>query len=249
MNVYRARLNKEKLLQIPELERKLFLTIAHLQNEIRFSLYGVVWTHDFSSSNDAIVHGQLSFNFYYLRILAGKLHEGWQLLTNHYFAHKNLSVDFNSNGSKEALSILKELSKYFSKKNTISEIRNNLSFHYSPDDLSQHLGEMSDDLDMYIAKENDANTLYYFAEALANRGVLSKLGYSDNTNPIEAINAELIGVAKKFNKFNMLYMSYLISKHSPEIWDGVVEELELEGLMKFSSVRIPLFTDTTSGFV
>jgi len=36
--------------------------------------------------------------------------------------------------------------------------------------------------------------------------------------------------------------------NSPEIWDVIVEELELEGLMKFSSVRIPLFTDATSGF-
>jgi hypothetical protein len=249
MSVYRAKLNKEKLLKIPESERKLFLAIAHLQNEIRFSLYGVVWTHDFSSNNDAIVHGQLSFNFYYLRILAGKLYEGWQLLKKHYFSHNNLTIDFNSNGSKEAIGILKELSKYFSKKNAISRIRNNLSFHYSPDDLSQHLAEMPDELDMYIAKENDANTLYYFAEALANRGVLSKLDYQDNTNPIEAINAELIGIAKNFNKFNMLYMKYIISKHSPEIWEGAAEKMELEGLMKFSSIRIPLFTDTTSGFV
>lgn len=249
MKVYRGRLNKAKLLEIPEAERKLFVAIAHLQNEIRFSLYGVVWSHDFSSSNDVVVHGQISLNFFYLRILAGKLHEGWQLLNKHYFTHKGLNTDFNSNGSEEAVKLLKELGKYFGRTNAISEIRNNLSFHYSPNDLAKHIENLPEDLDLYIAKENDANTLYYFAEALANRGVLAKLNYDKNSNPLDAIYSELIAIAKKFNKFNMLYMKYIIKKHSPEIWDGAAEEIELQELVKFSDVHIPLFTDTTDGFI
>ena len=249
MKVYRGRLNKAKLLEIPEAERKLLVTIAHLQNEIRFSLYGVVWSHDFSSNNDVVVHGQISLNFFYLRILAGKLHEGWQLLQKHYFPNKDLNTDFNSNGNEEAVILLKELGKYFGKTNAISEIRNNLSFHYSPDDLAKHIEKLPEDLDLYIAKENDANTLHYFAEALANRGVLAKLNYGENVNPLEAIYAELITIAKKFNKFNMLYIKYAIGKYSPEIWDGAVREVELQGLVKFPKVRIPLFTDTTDGFI
>lgn len=249
MNIYRGKLSKEVLLSIPENERKLFICIAHLQNEIRFSLYGVIWTHDFSSNNDAVVQGQIAYNFFHLRVLAGKIHEGWQLLTRHYFSNKELSIEFNENGSEEALSILSELGKYFGKKNAISEIRNNLSFHYSPDELSSQLHEIPEEMDMYIAKENDANTLYYFAEALANRSVISKLGYPDDVNPFDAINNELIGVSKKINKFNMLYMKHVIKRYSPEIWDGMAEEVKFEGLMKFSEVRIPLFTDTSEGFI
>lgn len=249
MKIYIGKLNKAKLLQIAEAERKLFVTIAHLQNEIRFSLYGVVWSHDFSSSDDIVVQGQISLNFFYLRILAGKLHEGWQLLQKHYFTNKILSTDFNDNGSKEAIKLLKELGKYFGKTNAITEIRNNLSFHYSPNDLARQLENLPEALEIYIAKENDANTLYYFAEALANRGVLDKLDYEDNLNPFEAIYSELSTIAKKFNKFNMLYMKYIIKKHSPEMWDGAAEEVELKGLVKFSNVRIPLFTDTTDGFI
>jgi hypothetical protein len=249
MKIYKGKLNKAKLLQISEAERKLFIAIAHLQNEIRFSLYGVVWSHDFSSNNDAVVQGQISLNFFYLKILAGKLHEGWQLLQKYYFTNKVLSTDFSANGSKEAVDLLKSLGKYFGRTNLISEIRNNLSFHYSPDDLDNQLENLPEDLELYIAKENDANTLYYFAEALANRGVLAKLNYDDNFNPFEAIYSELITIAKKFNKFNMLYMKYLIRKYSPEIWDGAAEEIELKGLVKFLDVRIPLFTDTMDGFI
>ncbi len=244
MKHYKGKLSKEALLDMPDGERKLFISIAHLQNEIRFSLYGVVWTNDFNSDVDAVVKGQISFNFFHLKILAGKLHEGWQLLTKHYFSNKDLSLEFNSEGSDEAKALLSDLGKYFGRKNTISEIRNNLSFHYSPEELVNQLEQMPDELEMYIAKENDANTLYYFAEALANRGVLSKIQNQDGTNPIEAINNELVDVAKKFNKLNILYMNYVVQKYAPEIWDGLAAEIEIKGLMKFSDVHIPFFTET-----
>jgi hypothetical protein len=249
MTVFRAKLKKEKLLEIPEIERNLFISLAHLQNEIRFSLYGVVWTHDFSSENEAIVQSQIAFNFFYLRILAGKLHEGWQLLQKHFFSNQTLSIEFNSNGSEEARNALKELKKYFSKKNAISEIRNNLSFHYNPGDLLKPINEMKEDLDLYISKDNDANTLYYFAEALANWAVISKVDNPENLNPLELINGEVTSIAKIFNTFNKLFMSFIIKKYKPEIWDGVAEKVVLENLTKFREVHIPLFTDTSDGFI
>lgn len=249
MTVFQAKLKKDKLLEIPENERNLFIGLAHLQNEIRFSLYGVVWTHDFSSSNEAIVQAQIAFNFYYLRILAGKLHEGWQLLQKHFYSHQTLSIEFNSTGSEEACNALKELKKYFSKKNALSEIRNNLSFHYNPKDLLKQIKEMKDELDLYVSKENDANTLYYFAEALANWAVISKIDNPDNLNPLELIISELTSIAKVFNTFNNLFMSFIINKYKPEIWEGVAVEITLENLMRFKDIHIPLFTDTSDGFI
>jgi hypothetical protein len=249
MEIYRARLNKEALQKIPEEERKLFVTIAHLQNEIRFSLYGVVWSHDFTSDIEAETQGQISINFFYLKILAGKLSEGWQLIQNYYNGNKSIAIDFNSNGSKEAISLLNELKRYFSKSNAIHNIRNSLSFHYSPDDLISQLDEAPDKLDMYISKDNDANTLYYFAEVLSNKAALEKLEFPADVNPIEAIIDELTGISKKFNKFNMLYMKYIINKYSPEIWEGTAEPIKMENLTEFSKVRIPMFTDTSNGFI
>lgn len=249
MSIYRARLNKEALQKIPEAERKFFITIAHLQNEIRFSLYGVVWSHDFTSENEVEIQGQISINFFYLKILAGKLSEGWQLIQSYYNGNKSIALDFNSNGSEEAKSLLKEIKKYFSKNNAIHDIRNNFSFHYSPDDLINQLDETPDKLDMYISEENDANTLYYFAEILSNRAVIEKLDFSDEVNPIEAIYDELIRVAKKFNKFNILYMKYVVGKYSPDIWEDSAEPIEIENLTEFSKVRIPIFTDTSNGFI
>ena len=44
-----------------------------------------------------------------------------------------MSREFNEKGGKDANQALKDLKVYFSSKNAISDIRNNLSFHYKPD--------------------------------------------------------------------------------------------------------------------
>jgi hypothetical protein len=249
VTIYRARLNREALQNIPEAERKVFVAIAHLQNEIRFALYGVVWTHNYNSENEVEIQGQISINFFYLKILAGKLNEGWQLIQNYFNSNKTIASDFTANGGDEGVSLLKELKQYFGKSNPIHDIRNNVSFHYSPDDLIKEIPETPDSLDVYISKENDANTLYYFAEVLSNRAAITKLNVPSDKNPLDAINTELLGVAKRFNRFNMLYLKYVVGKYSPGIWDSPAEIVEIEGLPEFSKIRIPMFTDTTNGFV
>ena len=249
MNIFQGKLNREVLLKVPKLERNNFLAVAHLQNEIRFCLSGVVWSHDFTSDDEVIVQGQLALNFFYLKTLAGKLNEGWELIHKSHFKNKKLSIEFSETADKEALGLLKELKKYFSANNLINEIRNNHSFHYSPDELGEKLNDLPEELDLYISKENDANTLYYFAEALANQRIIDKLNLEAQQNPLEAIYSELIGVAKKFNKFNMLYMAHFLTKYNPEIWACPAEPVDLGEIPEFSKVIIPFFTDTSTGLV
>lgn len=249
MTVFHGKISKKTLLSVPESERNNFIAVAHLQNEIRFCLYGVIWSHNFTSDNDAVVHGQLALNFFYLKTLSGKLNEGWELLQKHHFKNKVLSKEFSENADNETLSLLKELKKYFGRKNLINEIRNNLSFHYSPYELGAKLTELPEELDLYVSRENDTNTLYYFAEALANQGLVAKLGLEEQQNPIDAIYSELIGVAKNFNRFNMLYMKYFLNKYNPQIWKCPAEPIDIENVPEFSEVSIPFFTDTRKGLV
>ncbi|PKH86914.1 hypothetical protein [Colwellia sp. Bg11-28] len=250
MDIYKEKLSKKTLLKLSDVERKLFISLAHVQNEIRFSLYTVVWSHDYSSKDDDILKGQISVNFYHLKILAGKLHESYELLVKYYFPNKVISKEFNSFAKKEVLITLKEIKKYFSKKNNfITEIRNNLSFHYSPKELDQQLAKLPDELELYVSKDNDANTLYYFAEELANRAVFEKLNLSNDINPIDAVYKEIIDLSKMFNKINAELMRFILNKYSSDIWCGSAELLELNGLMKFSDVKLPLFTDTSDDFI
>lgn len=247
MAIYRAKLNKDAMLRIPEKERNIFFALAHLQNEIRFSIDSVAWSKFSDHEDENEFEGQLALNFFYLRILAGKLHEGWQLLNKHLFNNKDLSIDFNNKGSKEGTECLNSIKAYFSKNNTISDIRNKLSFHYNPVELASHLEIMKDNLSLYLSSENGANTIYYFAEALANWAVISKLKNYKNLNPVKEIIEELIEVAGNFSIFIVHFMSYVIRKYEPDIWDERAEKIIIKDLKTFKSIRIPAFTDTSNG--
>jgi hypothetical protein len=249
MNVFQGKLSKEALLNIPKAERNNFIAVAHMQNEIRFCLYGVIWSHDFSSNIEAVVHGQLALNFFYLKTLAGKLNEGWEFLQKSHFKNKVLSTGFSETAENEALALLRELKRYFSGNNVINEIRNSHAFHYSPDELGEKLADLPEELDLYISKDNDANTLYYLAEALANQRVVDRLNLGEYQNPLDAIYSEIIGVAKIFKKFNMLYLKHFIKKYNPEIWECPVERVEFDILQEFSKVSVPFFTDTSKGLI
>lgn len=139
MNIYRGRLNKAELLSLPDHERKLFCAIAHLQNEINILLRAVLWSSDFSSDNEAEIQGQVSTSLFFVKLLAGKLREGWTLLEKFFFSHKSLSNDFRAHASLKQKEALEALSRYFGKANVIHDVRTDFAFHYSPEDLDAFL--------------------------------------------------------------------------------------------------------------
>lgn len=247
MKIYRARLSKQGILSIPEQERRLFLALAHLQNEIRFLTRAVLWSSDFSSQNEAEVHGQTSLSFFFCKLLAGKLREGWELLQSHYFNNRQLSTRFHAQASPDLSDSLKELGRYFAKGNLLHEVRNDFAFHYSPSDLDSELGDTPDELDLYVEEGTDANTLYYFAEVLANRAVLRRVNLPELPEAMTRFNKELTDIATRFSRFNNAVLSYIAAQHKSMVWKEGKSEIEFQDLPTFVDVRFPWFADTSKG--
>jgi hypothetical protein len=248
MSIYRIDLDKEVFLKIPEDERNLFVAIAHLQNEISFSINGVAWSRFNDLTNNDEMKGQIVLNLYYLKILSGKLHEGWQLLNKHFFSNKKISCYFNENSSPKGLTSLKNIKNYFSKNNAISNIRNKLSFHYNPSDITRHLEKINDPLSLYMSDENLSNTIYYFAEVLSSWAALSEFDNFLEDNPLKVINKELIEISTEFSVFNNHFLKVIINKYKPEIWEDKGSKIEIHGLKHFKEARIPAFIDTSKGY-
>lgn len=247
MKIYRARLCKEALLKIPPEESQLFLALAHLQNEISYLQRSVLWTSDFSSDNEAEVHGQLCLSFFFTKLLAGKLNEGWQLLQSHFSNNRTLSEGFHDRGSEIGVEALKDLRKYFGKSNIIHNVRNNYTFHYSPEDFINAAKDVPDDLDMYIEKGTNANSLYYFAEVLANRAMINSIDPEDIVSANQKFNAEVTKVAQLFSRFGQAFLQDIIKQHAPEIWEDRAVKVEFEDLPDFSTTQIKWFSDTSNG--
>jgi hypothetical protein len=247
MKIYRIRLNKEEVLRLPDQERRLFCSIAHLQNEINILLRAVLWSHDFSSDNEAEVQGQVSVTLFFVRLLAGKLREGWTILEKYFFVNRSLATDFRANANSDQTAALDELSRYFGRANILHEIRTNFAFHYSPEEIDNALATTPDDLVLYIEEEGNANTLYYFAEVLANRAAINRVPALDADTGLDRLIDEGIDVAKHFTTFGQAFMSYIVKKHQPSIWQETATPVLFSDLPSFAEMHFPWFTDTTSG--
>ncbi len=247
MNIYRGRLNKAELLSLPDHERKLFCAIAHLQNEINILLRAVLWSSDFSSDNEAEIQGQVSTSLFFVKLLAGKLREGWTLLEKFFFSHKSLSNDFRAHASLKQKEALEALSRYFGKANVIHDVRTDFAFHYSPEDLDAVLAATPDELDLYIEEEGNANSLYYFAEILANRAALDRINVLSGEDAMDRFIDEAVTVAEQFTRFGQAFMSYVIKRQGQSIWQEPAKRVRFSRLPSFSEMRFPWFTDTTGG--
>jgi hypothetical protein len=149
MKIYISKISKEVLERVPADECAIFLSLAHLSNEIIGLEKLVLWSYDLSSDNKAIANGQVTLSLMLIKLLSGKLKEGYKLIKNKYYSTE-FSREYEkilSNKHKDTLDLLK---RYFSKRNIIDNVRNNYAFHYTPDGLRAALPNINEDLLLYI---------------------------------------------------------------------------------------------------
>jgi hypothetical protein len=247
MAIFRARLKKEFLLSLPEEERKIFFSLGHIGNEVNALHKLLLWSSDFSSDNQAVVQGQISFSLMFVVLLAGKLKEAHKLITQRFLS-SSVGKTYESELSPEGRQALESIKRYFGRKNVIDQIRNSFAFHYVPDAIDaidSVLPDVPDDLELYLSQTENANTLYYFSEVLANRALLISMGEQDLAAAMSRLIADVLSVAKSVLKFSEHFMARFVEKHSPGVWDGFAEPVPMEGLLPIQSIRLPWFTDSS----
>ena len=249
MKIYSAKLNKEKIKQIPTNERKFFFTIAHIANEISALLRLYLWSSQYSPNNDAERDGQLTLEFLSLSVLAGKLREGQKVLWK-YFDNTDLSKAYESNLQNNGRETLAKIRDYFKnyKDSFLYKIRNSLGFHYDPNALDKAFQEMPDDCTLYVESEGSANNLYYFAEIIAIRALLQEKGDLGNQLILHESFQEIIDVARWFYQLAAALISEFARRYTDGIWDGNATEVELKNISSMSDIQIPWFTDPTDAY-
>ena len=141
---------------------------------------------------------------------------------------------------REALDNIK---RYFTGSNNVSIIRNNFAFHYSPEELDSVLPNIPEELEIYVSSMGSANTLYYFAEALANRSILKNMNEHDDFTAYKKLHIELPKVANWFIVLAELLIVEFISRYEDGIWDGFADEVHFDKLPSIKDIKIPWFTD------
>ncbi len=85
MKVIDITLDKDKFLQLPELERTLYFALGHAANENNTLAKLLYWSSNAPVRNDAEDRARLAMELLFIQLLAGKLNESWRLLDQKYF--------------------------------------------------------------------------------------------------------------------------------------------------------------------
>jgi hypothetical protein len=210
MDIKVVRVPKAILDNIPELERAFYVHIGHLRNEIMVIQKLAWWNNNNRSGSDVLAAVNVSQGLILIRLLAGKVWEGWDLVGRAYFSTK-VSHSIEAKLSIKTREALAELKAYFGKRNIIYMIRNQFAFHYSLPFLRDQLAkiEETDKLAIYLTRKN-VNVFYEISEAIANSAMLDAVEKGNYDGAMRKLLNEVLDVAKKFISFSDGCLEYMV---------------------------------------
>jgi len=244
MIVYKVTVSKKQLSLFPERERVLFIQVGHLANELTTLAKLLIYAHK-DSSYDAIKKAYMMQASVIARICIGKIYEGWRLLEGSILS-SSLYKKYEAKFSKDGLDVLKNLKRYFGRKNLILQIRNKFSFHNpSFEDIKNLLSTMPEEakLNIYVGTEH-ANSNYYLSEEIISRAMLKYVESNSLQQAMDRMYKELSEVSGWLVEF----CGHCMVALSEEYWgpckdDLIIKKIDIESQGKITEFTIPFFVE------
>jgi hypothetical protein len=244
MKILEVELSKEQVLGLPESTRVLFIIMGHITNEINALTKFTFWSANAKCESGAEENGRDMNILLFMRLLAGKLFEAWEVYEKFFFG-TGLSKIYEPLLDETASEALKSLKKYFGKDNLAHKLRNKVAFHYSPKVIDASLEDLENPLFVYLDKSAAPNNLFLFAEDLVSNAVKSILGMGGDKNSFTAITGELFNVSANFVTVADGLMDAILKHNRAELRMRQPREIKLNDLVKFDKYYLPWFSDTT----
>jgi hypothetical protein len=223
LKLHRVKLTKAKFAAIPASERSLLLLLGHASNEITvLSKLILMVRKDEAPIPQFVDHVEAGQIFIIMRILIGKLHEAWLLFGTRVQADPNMR-SYISDLPPRAVTALQKLNKHFGKGSPLTDIRNQVSFHYKDeDDLVEgnfhKLGD-SEPCEFYLAN-TIGNTFYLGSETVIARSVIDLM---KPTPAPDVAPGDLSQEAKAFKRLCDIVIS--VSGELPELFGPIMAEI------------------------
>ena len=161
------------------------------------------------------------------------------MLQRDYFRSK-LCMKYDSLLDESGKASLREIKRYFSKKNLIKDVRDNFAFHYSSEDL-QHQLQDAGTLYFYLAKTH-GNSFYSFADVLVGSAMLSKVQGADPQKAMDTLFADPIHAIKWFLDFIGSCMIILVEKYLGTTLEALgANTIEIPNAKHWKDVQVPFF--------
>jgi hypothetical protein len=242
MKIRRLSLTINELAQLQDNERTFLLIAGHMQNEFvaLHKIFAWCISPEFSATAiESAVNGSQAFMV--SKILAGKLFEGWQLMSKAYFSSK-LSLTLAPLLHESTQHSLDGLKSYFSSSNVLYTVRNSFSFHYSAEDIARRWNEAAREpnFDFFIGNDY-GNTFHLASEIAANMAVLNAIEFNDKAVALKIFLEEVQKVAHLFNDFLSGVMLVILERCFGSNLSSLGSEEEVLPGLNFNEVKIPFF--------
>ena len=204
MKLLKINIPKSKLDTIPEIEQVFFIQLMHFLNELNILQKCVIVSSNKLASLTTIEkRGQISQSHFFIRILAGKLNEGWEMIRKDFF-NTQLFKKYENLLSQKGKESLSELIGYFNDKNSkVRLIRNKFAFHYDKEKIKEEIDKIPQEelLEMYIS-EHRGNCLYSLSDIVVNWAILNSIDSSNSQRAMKILIGEIaIKVSGCFQEF------------------------------------------------
>lgn len=228
-------------------ERNLLLTFAHATNEMGAILRLVMLAQNQPSVSPIYDLYTATQAFTLHKVLAGKLYECWNLVTIRYFT-RGLGRSYDTKLPDSGRESLVRLKRYFGRSTNIIElIRNDAVFHYSREDISGYLNDLTEnDCRVYLA-DTTIHALYWVGEQAMRRHILQQID-PDNNRALQVMSEDLSSVGKDMGDFFscVLHALLVAATQRCEIKGHLRKCIMAAEAFDPRTIRLPIFLDTSS---
>jgi hypothetical protein len=237
MKIHTIQVSKAELDKIPKMERAFYVHVGHIRHELMVLKKLLEISAQETSKSAVLQDVGLSQQFIISRLLAGKIWEGWQLMSKAYFATK-LSHTIGQDLPEDTKEALANLKKYFSAKNNIiKRMRNEFAFHYDPLSVRAQMSrvEETDILKIYVADTTDV--FFQLSEIIVGSAMLEAVQPGDFVDAAEKFFHEVMKLSGQLVDFCDGCLHHMI-----ETYIGYQpDQTEVLELPKCKDLRLPFF--------
>ncbi len=241
MKILKVTFPASTLRRLPEEEQVFLVRLTRLLNEINILAKCAIFAgnalQDTEQPEKTVQRIQ---GFFFLRELAGKLWEGWDVVHTSYFGSA-LSKEYDRCLSATGKLALAKLKNYFGRSDcSVKKVRNEQAFHYDVCVIRRELAALGqkDALSMLVAPSR-GNCLYTFSEHIAAQGMLKAFDTDAARAMRKMIDEVAIRVPNWFQDFGAEVLMVVAEKA------GLAPEREYDLMVpSVDTVRLPFFVGT-----
>lgn len=216
MELLKVEIPMSKLSSVSENERVFFVQIGSILSDLSMLQKLTVFSTNKIPENQVVRAAQNLQTLSLLRIQAGKLHEGWNVLQENFFKEGFSQKYLGKLNPSEKQSYDKVTTYFDDRKNLISLIRDNFAFHYFTKSKSiRKLFDKVSDLELFevYMSEYYGNCVFSISEILINFKIQEYTGIKGTNKAMDKLLRDVKDITEWFGHFLGRFLLVFAEEH------------------------------------